>query len=93
MIGEDHDNTQDEPGAVEKATGTIRDDTMAKPFEMIVSDRTDEINMPETIGIVSTHHATDGIQTGFWTTIEEPRSPTQPRWVHWTRLSEHGILL
>ena len=73
MIGEDHDNTQDEPGAVEKATGTIRDDTMVKPSELIVSDRTDEISMTETIGLVSTHHATDGSPDGI---LDDTRGAT-----------------
>jgi len=45
---------------VEKATGTIHDDTMVTPLEMIVSDRTDAINMPETRGTMRSHHATDG---------------------------------
>jgi hypothetical protein len=74
--GEDHDNNnQDEPGemVVEKATGTIHDDTMVKPLEMIVSDRTDAINIPETGGTMSSHHATDGKPDG---TLDDDRGAT-----------------
>ena len=76
VTGEDHDNNnQDKPGemVVEKATGAIHDDTMVKPLEMIVSDRTDAINMPETGGMMSSHHATDGRPDG---TLDDDRGAT-----------------
>ena len=57
---EGHDKAQDEPGEVAKETGTTHADTMAKPLELIGRDRTDAINMPETGGRTSSHHATDG---------------------------------
>ena len=73
MTGEGHDKTQDEPGEVAKATGTIHADTMVKPLELIVSDRTDAINMPETGGRMSSHHATDGRPDG---TLDDDRGAT-----------------
>ena len=66
MTGEVSDSINQEmairPGeiiVVEKATGTIHDDTMGTPLEMIVSDRTDAINIPETRGTMRSHHAMD----------------------------------
>ena len=58
---------------VEKATGTIHDDTTGTPIEMIVSDRTDAINMPETGGTMNSHHATDGKPDG---TLDDDRGAT-----------------
>jgi len=76
VTGEDHDNNnQDKPGemVVEKVTGAIHDDTMVKPLEVVVSDRTDAINIPETGGTMSSHHATDGRPDG---TLDDDRGAT-----------------
>ena len=61
VIGEEHEDTQDEPGAVEVATGaTIRDATMVKPPDRIEIDKTDETNTNGTLVLVSTDHVTVG---------------------------------
>ena len=61
MIGEEHEDNQDEPGAAEVATGaTLRDATMVKPPDRIEIDKTDETNTNETLVLVSTDHVTVG---------------------------------